>query len=137
MRRPTLFPFKQLRPVSRQNHALGAGLRSRGQLLILRALLLILWLNASLIWSLHWAQHFEQPPQTSFEQTTPADSDEGLTHRLCSQCQIFAHLIAPRLAPPEAHHPLSLSLAPKHELPAPPALTRSWLHFPRDPPDAA
>lgn len=105
---------------------------------VLRVLLVVMCLNASLIWGLHQSMHGEHHQEPTLQAAqSPADSDEISEQEICSHCQIFAHLIAPKLVQADAWHPVGIRLTPGPDLPAPPALTRSWLHFPRDPPDAA
>ena len=139
------FPtFGQTR-LLRATHANGAGAfaglmagpRWRWQALILRVLLLVMCLNASLMWSMHCAMHIEREQATaSLAEQAPANDDTGPAHDVCSQCQLFAHQIAPAQQP-DTLHPAIFVLAVRHDFPAPPTLGRSWLHFPRDPPSAS
>lgn len=118
--------------------SLRPGRRPGWQGLLLRVLLAVLCLNASLVWGLHQAAHFtHEQAANSLATHSPEDEEDGPSHEPCGPCQIFAHLITPALQPPAGLYPVAARLVPGYDYPPPPALARSWQHLPRDPPDAS
>lgn len=108
------------------------------QRLLLHALLVVVCLNASLIWSLHQATHFaHEQAAAGLAPQLPADDEDAPAHEACGPCQIFAHLISPALQPLAGLYPVGSDLAPSEDFPPPPLLARSGLPLSRAPPAAS